>query len=53
MPCETSASFFNMIVFGSAVTLNLAADCTAKPSQWPDARAWLTICAQAAASAIG
>ena len=53
MPCVISPSFGKSTVFGLTAEAKRTAACTTKPSQWPEARAWFTMRAHAAASAVG
>ena len=52
MPAATISSFFNSKVGGDACLTNRSAASTTRPSQCPDTRAWFTMRAHAAASAV-
>ena len=52
MPAATTSSFFNSKVGGDACMTKRSAASTTRPSQCPDTRAWFTMRAHAAASAV-
>ena len=52
MPAVTTSSFVNSKVGGDACMTKRSAASTTRPSQCPDTRAWFTMRAHAAASAV-
>ena len=51
--CVTSVFFSSSPVFGVTFSMKRLAASATRPSQWPDARAWFTMRANAAASGVG